>query len=511
MAAEAGAWWRVGVLVLAWWTASTALVMLNNHVVVGLAFPHVLVLSVLGPVGTWSSIEVAHALWRWRNQTAPAVHPASHHPADVDEAGGGEDTALKFKSSDHEGAAKGCEDGGGNGEDDDEGGGDYGGGDSAPSATRLASAAASTTTTTTTTEPAWLAGERYGSIMMRTGSFASNFFFGQHRTQSGADDTPSEDGNNSRLAARVDDDDEAAAGPMNAAEKGTSVLGRGHSGSPVLKPTAHGMAAWRRRMRRALRKKSRQLPHSAAERGGQQQQHSIAAKKVVPIAFLTALSLTLGQLEYRYLSVSFISMLKALLPLFTLMFSVALALESCGLKLCAAVSVIVVGTLLTSWGEVNFDPFGVMLVLIDLASTALGMCLQQVLLEGCGTVDVMRATSPFIVGFLSFGVFLFDGRAGIAHASALMAATPLPFVGCAMLGVCVLWTSTAVIKHTSALWRMVLNQCKSLIVVMASILINGDKVSGLQGLGWLICAAGICWYSVLKSGGARSGASRGGA
>uniref|UniRef100_A0A7S2BEM0 Sugar phosphate transporter domain-containing protein n=1 Tax=Pycnococcus provasolii TaxID=41880 RepID=A0A7S2BEM0_9CHLO len=228
--------------------------------------------------------------------------------------------------------------------------------------------------------------------------------------------------------------------------------------------------------------------------------YKTAALKAFPTAACTALSFVLGQLEYRYLSVSAITMLKALMPIITLVISVGFSLETCSFKLAGSVAIIVAGTLLTSYGgEASFDLFGVILCFADMTSFALAVCFQQILLNGWTTTNALRAIAPLTALLLSLAMLIIDGPKGIVRAVYEMFAVGLhSFAGVCIFGTMTLWTSTAVVKHTSALWRMVLNQAKGLILIASSVIINHDIVTNVQMLGWIVCCAGIATYTMVK-------------
>ena len=228
--------------------------------------------------------------------------------------------------------------------------------------------------------------------------------------------------------------------------------------------------------------------------------YKTAALKALPTAACTALSFVLGQLEYRYLSVSAITMLKALMPIITLVISVGFSLETCSFKLAGSVAIIVAGTLLTSYGgEASFDLFGVILCFADMTSFALAVCFQQILLNGWTTTNALRAIAPLTALLLSLAMLIIDGPKGIVRAVYEMFAVGLhSFAGVCIFGTMTLWTSTAIVKHTSALWRMVLNQAKGLILIAASVIINHDIVTNVQMLGWIVCCAGIATYTMVK-------------
>jgi hypothetical protein len=82
-------------------------------------------------------------------------------------------------------------------------------------------------------------------------------------------------------------------------------------------------------------------------------------RAIVPIGFFFSLSLICGNLTYLYLSVAFIQMLKATTPVAVLIASWSLGVSQPNLKVFLNVSVIVIGVIIASIGEIKFVWIGV--------------------------------------------------------------------------------------------------------------------------------------------------------
>jgi drug/metabolite transporter (DMT)-like permease len=84
-------------------------------------------------------------------------------------------------------------------------------------------------------------------------------------------------------------------------------------------------------------------------------------KKVVPLALFFALGLVLGNSAYKYLSVSYIQMIKSTLPIPTLLVSYALGRERPTCTQVLLVFVICIGAIIASLGELQFSWWGLLL------------------------------------------------------------------------------------------------------------------------------------------------------
>ncbi|CAI0444368.1 unnamed protein product [Linum tenue] len=126
---------------------------------------------------------------------------------------------------------------------------------------------------------------------------------------------------------------------------------------------------------------------------------------VVPIGALYSLSLWLSNSAYIYLSVSFIQMLKALMPVAVYSIGVALKRESFKTDTMANMLSISVGVAIAAYGEARFDVWGVMLQLGAVAFEATRLVLIQILLTSKG-ITLNPITSLYYVAPCCL-VFLF--------------------------------------------------------------------------------------------------------
>ncbi len=107
-------------------------------------------------------------------------------------------------------------------------------------------------------------------------------------------------------------------------------------------------------------------------------------KAVVPIGALFAGTLWLGNAAYLYLSVSFIQMLKALMPVAVFGVGCALKTETFSVDTLSNMLVVTVGVAIASYGEINFVVIGVVLQLLSVACESTRLTLVQILLQRRG-------------------------------------------------------------------------------------------------------------------------------
>lgn len=77
-------------------------------------------------------------------------------------------------------------------------------------------------------------------------------------------------------------------------------------------------------------------------------------RAIVPIGLMFSLSLICGNMTYLYLSVAFIQMLKATTPVAVLLATWAMGMAPVNVKVLLNVSIIVIGVVIASFGEIKF-------------------------------------------------------------------------------------------------------------------------------------------------------------
>jgi hypothetical protein len=108
----------------------------------------------------------------------------------------------------------------------------------------------------------------------------------------------------------------------------------------------------------------------------------IYLRTILPIGLMFSLSLICGNLTYLYLSVSFIQMLKATMPVVTLLTTWAFGLAPPSLKTLGNVSFIVLGVIIASYGEVQFVLIGFLYQCGGILFEAMRLVMVQRLLSG---------------------------------------------------------------------------------------------------------------------------------
>jgi drug/metabolite transporter (DMT)-like permease len=224
-------------------------------------------------------------------------------------------------------------------------------------------------------------------------------------------------------------------------------------------------------------------------------------RRVFPIGAFAAATLSLGNIAYLYLSVSFIQILKAATPVMTSVVCVAAGLDKPSTAVLVAVSVIALGTAVSSYGELAFSLTGFLFVLGGEFAEACRLAATQFLLSGLSMtlMEGVYYLAPATFSWLLFSIIPLEfQRMRDENALAIVTANPASFFFAGTLGFGVTLLSYGVISLTSSTTYKVLGQLKNVAVILASVVMFGNKVSNSQAAGYVVACVGFYMYNKAK-------------
>ncbi|KAK4202617.1 triose-phosphate transporter family-domain-containing protein [Triangularia verruculosa] len=221
-------------------------------------------------------------------------------------------------------------------------------------------------------------------------------------------------------------------------------------------------------------------------------------RAIVPIGFFFSLSLICGNLTYLYLSVAFIQMLKATTPVFVLFSSWGLGVSQPNLKVFLNVSVIVVGVVIASVGEIKFVWIGFIYQIFGIAFEALRLTMVQRLLSSAEfKMDPLVSLYYFapVCAAMNFVVALFWELPKVS----MQEVYDVGFMTFLLNGMCAFALNVSVVFLIGKTSSLVLTLCgvlKDVLLVVASMIIWGTQVTGLQFFGYSIALGGMVYYKL---------------
>lgn len=221
---------------------------------------------------------------------------------------------------------------------------------------------------------------------------------------------------------------------------------------------------------------------------------------VVPIGALYSLSLWFSNSAYIYLSVSFIQMLKALMPVAVYSIGVLLKKDTFVSQTMANMVVISIGVGIAAYGEAQFNMWGVMLQLGAVAFEATRLVLIQILLTSKG-ITLNPITSLYYVApccFVFLSVPWFFVELPVLRERSSFNLDYLIFGGNSICAFALNLAVFLLIGKTSALTMNVAGVVKDWLLIAFSWSVIRDSVTPINLMGYGLAFVGVCFYNHAK-------------
>ncbi|KAG2576550.1 probable sugar phosphate/phosphate translocator At3g14410 isoform X1 [Panicum virgatum] len=224
----------------------------------------------------------------------------------------------------------------------------------------------------------------------------------------------------------------------------------------------------------------------------------IYISSVIPIGAMFAMTLWLGNSAYLYISVAFAQMLKAIMPVAVFLLGAAFGLEEMSYKMLAIMSVISIGVIVASVGEITISWVGVVYQMGGVVAEALRLIFIEIFLKKKGVklnlISMMYYVSPCSALCL-FIPWLFLEKPKMDDSISWNFPPFTLFLNC--LCTFILNMSVfLVISRTSALTARVTGVVRDWSVVLLSAAIFADtQLTFINIIGYAIAIAGVVSYN----------------
>mmetsp|Transcript_3949 Transcript_3949/g.7578 ORF Transcript_3949/g.7578 Transcript_3949/m.7578 type:complete len:343 (-) Transcript_3949:164-1192(-) len=221
---------------------------------------------------------------------------------------------------------------------------------------------------------------------------------------------------------------------------------------------------------------------------------------IMPIGFLQGATIVLGMTSYLFLTVSFVQMLKASTPVMIVLFLRVFNLAEPTFKILAAVSIICFGTVLSSYGEINFSLIGVTSMVSGQVAEALRLVFTQKLLKNLkfDVVESLCYVTPAATFWVFIAALLLEYPRMSWRTLSLVNDNLYIFFIAGVLAVGVNTINSVVIKFTSSLMMKLLATARNASLVIFNVIFMGEAVTGLQFVGYSISLAGFMMYNYYR-------------
>ncbi|KAI4998443.1 hypothetical protein ZWY2020_053785 [Hordeum vulgare] len=226
----------------------------------------------------------------------------------------------------------------------------------------------------------------------------------------------------------------------------------------------------------------------------------IYATSVIPISAFFASSLWFGNTAYLYISVAFIQMLKALMPVATFIMAVLCGTDKLRRDLFLNMVLVSVGVVVSSYGEIHFNVIGTLYQVTGIVAEALRLVLTQVLLQKKG-LTLNPITSLYYIAPCSF-IFLFLPWYLLEKPE--MDISPIQFnywifFSNALSAFALNISIFLVIGRTGAVTVRVAGVLKDwILIALSTIIFPESTITSLNIIGYAVALSGVVMYNYLK-------------
>lgn len=226
----------------------------------------------------------------------------------------------------------------------------------------------------------------------------------------------------------------------------------------------------------------------------------IYATCVIPISAFFASSLWFGNTAYLHISVAFIQMLKALMPVATFLTAVIWGTDKLRCDVFLNMVLVSVGVVVSSYGEVNFNVIGTVYQVAGIFGEALRLVLTQILLQKKG-LNLNPVTTLYYIAPCSF-LFLFVPWYLLEKSE--MEVTQIQFnfwifFSNALCALALNFSIFLVIGRTGAVTIRVAGVLKDwILIALSTIIFPESTITGLNIIGYAIALCGVVMYNYIK-------------
>ncbi|KAL2459383.1 putative sugar phosphate/phosphate translocator [Forsythia ovata] len=227
---------------------------------------------------------------------------------------------------------------------------------------------------------------------------------------------------------------------------------------------------------------------------------NIYATCVIPISAFFASSLWFGNTAYLHISVAFIQMLKALMPVATFLVAVLCGTDKLRWDVFLNMVLVSVGVVISSYGEIHFNVIGTVYQVTGIFAEALRLVLTQVLLQKKG-LSLNPITSLYYIAPCSF-IFLFVPWYFLEKPGMEISQIQFNFWIFFSNAVCALLLNFSiflVIGRTGAVTMRVAGVLKDwILIALSTVVFPESMITGLNIIGYAIALCGVVLYNYLK-------------
>jgi len=222
--------------------------------------------------------------------------------------------------------------------------------------------------------------------------------------------------------------------------------------------------------------------------------------RILPMAAFNAIGLVLGNSAYKWISLSYIQMIKACTPIPLLILSIITGSEKQSLALFIIVSTVSFGIILSSVGELHFSLIGFMIQFTAIISDSFRMIIMELFMKDLklDTLSLLYYTAPTTVVLISIGFYFMESS--IFDYTILFNSQFCLIIFCnCCLAFILNIAAIHLLSSTSAMVIGISGPLKDMMLVFISFILFRDPITSIQLLGFSISLIGLYLYRAYKN------------
>jgi len=221
-------------------------------------------------------------------------------------------------------------------------------------------------------------------------------------------------------------------------------------------------------------------------------------RSILPIGLLFSGSLILSNTAYLYLSVAYIQMLKAFVPVAILLVSWTLRVKEPNMRLAIIIVLISGGVALASHGELHFNLFGFVIQAAAVAFEASRLVMIEILLHGL-KMDPLVSLHYYAPVCALINLLVLPFTEGLEPFYELVRVGPLILLTNAFTAFLLNVAAVFLVGAGSGLVLTLAGVFKDILLITGSVLIFGSLITPMQVVGYSIALGGLVLYKTSGS------------
>jgi drug/metabolite transporter (DMT)-like permease len=227
-------------------------------------------------------------------------------------------------------------------------------------------------------------------------------------------------------------------------------------------------------------------------------------KRILLLSFVFSFNIVCGNASLRHCSVSFVQVVRAIIPMTTMILSVIVLHSKYTLSHYLSCFIVCIGVGFSCFGEMNLTTFGFLVTVLGCVLSSMKSISVKISLTGSYELqpfDLLNRMSP-IASLEIFALILWNGEHNGMVANEQYQGTLWAIASVLLTGVVaflVNLTNFLATFHTTPLTVTIVGCVKQVVTIGLSVIIFDKKLTVLNLFGIALTTGGSLWYGLLKT------------